>query len=240
MSECKRIITPNTICTESALDAVCKLVADGMKVAPACKFVAEEYQKNYPEDKAEWKTLKRQYYRHNQPVKKSTTKKGDTSPFEKSDSAPFLVDEKRVTAHSFEEKLVQLDVPIYNAIEDELVKAKKYIKELEQKIKNLEYSNELLNTELLKIIGTEVPQQTQVLDNKILLTRPEINAAIERYGNDIQKSVLKDNKKNKELFKVFCGVRNRFLENNPPIGLPERLLNAKGCVDDSENDTTHI
>ena len=71
MSECKRIITPNTICSESALDAVTKLVVQGWKVQPACKFVAEEYQKNYPEDKAEWETLKKQYYRANTSTKKN-------------------------------------------------------------------------------------------------------------------------------------------------------------------------
>ncbi len=128
----------------------------------------------------------------------------------------------------------------YTNVVEELTKAKEYIKELEERIKNLEYSNELLNAELLKSMGIEAPPQKSVVEEVILLTRPEVDAAIAHYGNDIQKGVLKDNKKNSEVFRVFCGVRSRYLENNPSISLPIRLREAVGCVDDSENNTEHI
>lgn len=221
MNECKRIITPNSICTESALDAVCKLVATGMKVASACKFVAEEYQKNYPEDKAEWNTLKQQYYRSN-PTKAKTKKQIHVSK-----------SEEKIDTCIYFSPYPLVHIELYT-------KAKEHIKELEERIKNLEYSNELLNAELLKSMGIEAPPQKSVVKEVILLTRPEVDAAIAHYGNDIQKGVLKDNKKNAEVFRIFCGVRSRYLENNPPISLPIRLREAVGCVDDSENNTDHI
>lgn len=187
---------------------------DKIKKEVAFKKVAEEWNNTHPDAVVKWESLKKAYNRSSKPT------------LEFRDNVPKNT---KIKSGTMSRKLEE---------ENEQLKIK--ITELEERIKNLEYSNELLNAELLKSMGIEAPPQKSVVEEVILLTRPEVDAAIAHYGNDIQKGVLKDNKKNSEVFRVFCGVRSRYLENNPPISLPIRLREAIGCVDDSENNTEHI
>ena len=65
-----------TICSESATDAVAKLVASGMKVVPACKLTAEEYNAQHPDSEAvKWQALKLTYYRANKCINDTVSKK---------------------------------------------------------------------------------------------------------------------------------------------------------------------
>jgi len=240
MNECKRIITPNSICSESALDAVTKLVATGMKVASACKFVAEEYQKNYPEDKANWETLKKQYQRANIVNKKQ----GHVPKSEEQiGTCPCLVPEPLVSTELYTTTLDQVD-DLKNQLDKALAEntlLNNAIVECVDNERNFMAKINQLESYISKLEGKETatpqPQQDQVLLEDTILTRTDMVECIKLYGKGFQPAILnKDKVTNLELFKVVCNIISTQQENKDkyPCTLPNKILYSTGYESDAE------
>jgi hypothetical protein len=214
MTTCKRIITPDKICSESALDSVCKLVVQGWKVQTACKFVAEEYQRDYPEDKADSRALRLLYYRAN--PKKKTTKKVYHD-----------------TLSTIEKPLVFLNVPMVDSTILLLIQEhNQYVKELLEAVKvdSDKFINRIYELEEeLKLYKKDVIVPAVVEKLNVGIAREKVSDFILKYGEGMQCRAVerKDSLSNKELFGIFCVVRERYKASIPPSAWDKNIIEAE-------------
>ena len=142
MSECKAKVIVE-ICAETAVDAVSKRVAKGMKVIPACKEVADEFNRDN-DATVTWKSLRTSYYRAQNCSSGTVSKK-----------------EKSVPLEQFVKKL---DVPMIGVTPKE----QDHIDLLKEACKKLRAKNELLKTQVheLQTILLEYDKKPQQQNNK--------------------------------------------------------------------------
>lgn len=215
MSDCKVKINVD-ICGESALDAVTKLVVDGMTVNKACKQVAEDFNAKNDGATVKANTL-RQSYKRAQQV--GTCTNNSTK--------------KLVHVPTLEKELVPLDVPMINSTTECIVDTTKYVpielyEEAQKRIIELQKAIESMLPYVDKAMSFEtVPDPAP--EKSTLLPRQLVYDFIKQRGNTIQCHALKsDDLSNDKLYSIFVKVREDYKTSTPPPAWDMVIINATG------------
>ena len=208
MSDCKVKINVD-ICGESALDAVTKLVVGGLSVNKACKQVAEEFNAKNDGATVKANTL-RQSYKRAQKV--GTCTKSDTIKVGTCTNNLVPLDVPMVDNSTTNDCVV--DTTKYITIEEHRAVLAKIIAEFEEVIATLSSPD--------VIVTAPVEELTKGI------TRQKVYEFVQKYGNEIQCTVLKDEHlTNEKLFKVFVKVRDQYKAATPPPAWDMDIVNAE-------------
>lgn len=199
MSGCDVVIN-TTICGNSAVDKVASLMASGVGLNEACKQVAAETDKEHGTT-TKWTAVKKKVQRANQ--------LGTVSPPKK--------------------KLVPLDVPMvdnsttdcvidttkYITIEEHRAVLAKVISDFEEVIATLSEKESVIVSAPVEKISKGIPRQ-------------KVFEFVQKHGNEIQCTVLKDEHlTNEKLFKVFVKVREQYKTSTPPPAWDKEIVDAE-------------
>lgn len=217
MSDCKVKINVD-ICGESALDAVTKLVVDGMTVNKACKQVAEDFNTKNEGATVKVETLRKSYNRA-----------------QKVGTCPNNSTKKLGHVPTLEKELVPLDVPMINSTTECIVDTTKYVPielytEAQKRIKQLEEAVESMLPYVDKAMSFEtVPDPAP--EKSTLLPRQAIYDFIKQRGNTIQCHALKsDDLSNDKLYSIFVKVRDDYKTSTPPPAWDTSVTTATGIL----------
>lgn len=217
MSDCKVKINVD-ICGESALDAVTKLVVDGMTVNKACKQVAEDFNAKNDGATVKANTLRQSYMRAQ---KVATCSNNSTK--------------KLLHVATLEKELVPLAVPMINSTTECIVDTTKYVPielytEAQKRIKQLEEAVESMLPYVDKVMGFEtVPDPPP--EKSTLLPRQIVYDFIKQKGNTIQCHALKsDDLSNEKLYSIFVKVREDYKTSTPPPAWDTSVTTATGIL----------
>lgn len=218
MSDCKVKINVD-ICGESALDAVTKLVVEGMSIRKACDKVAEDFNAKNDGATVKANTLRQSYKRAQQvgTCTQSDTKKVGTCT---------------------QKKLIQLDVPMINSTTECIVDTTKYVpielyteaqKRIEQLQKTIEdmlpIVDKAMQFELKETIIDSAPEKSTLLPREIIFD------FIKQKGNSIQCHALKsDDLTNEKLYSIFVKVREDYKASTPPPAWDTSVTTATGIL----------